>query len=124
MTTDEMTAVLQAYEKGKTIEFRRKEQGEWCECKCPSWNFDKYYYRIKNEPHYRPFMALTEVDEAILRHGIFLLSKNTSARLCITEYNGTYIWFGCNSSTIRTFAETFEDFTFADGTPFGKLVKE
>ena len=51
-TTAEMIAVLQAFEAGKTIEYRHKSWGPsaWERAPTPTWNWDAYYYRIAPSP--------------------------------------------------------------------------
>lgn len=51
MTTKEMIAVMQAYEKGKKIQckYLREEEDCWCDCNIPHWNWHVFYYRVKPE---------------------------------------------------------------------------
>lgn len=52
MTHDEMIAVITAFQNGKAVQFRHRgdEGEEWSYVGAPTWNFDKYDYRIEPEP--------------------------------------------------------------------------
>ena len=51
MTADEMIAVLEAWNDGKTIQFRPSSVAAWVDCNLqPVWNFDLTQYRVKPEP--------------------------------------------------------------------------
>lgn len=53
MTIDEMIKVLQAYKKGKPIEFRKKsDNSDWVVGDSPNWawDFSNYDYRVKKNP--------------------------------------------------------------------------
>jgi len=50
MCINEMVAVLQHYENGGEVECQSYRSHEWKNMEIPTWNFDKYYYRIKKTP--------------------------------------------------------------------------
>lgn len=134
----EFYPILQAFAEGKTIETRRKpttdnngvtkdgwyEFNDWTEM-----NELEYWinveYRIKLEPKYRPFANAEECWEEMMKHQSFGWVK-----LKDTE-SGYYLLKGIASQVIIGFNETpfsykkvFEDYTFADGEPFGVKVEE
>ena len=45
MRTVDMINIMIHYHNGGKIEF--KSDNDWVECKHPSWNWEKYTYRIK-----------------------------------------------------------------------------
>lgn len=45
-TTEEMIAVMQAYEDGEKIELRSFGRNYWELCNNPVWNWDEHEYRI------------------------------------------------------------------------------
>ena len=49
MTTTEMIAVLQAFERGEVIEYRPKNSQRWGSAE-PIWNFSQFDYRVKPKP--------------------------------------------------------------------------
>ena len=62
MTREELreaAKVMEAYANGKTIQCNdnRLGNGEWVTTDNPSFNWDKYAYRIKPEPKYRPIKS-------------------------------------------------------------------
>ena len=120
MTIDEMIAVLQAYKEGKTIEVGFC--GEWNELKEPIFDFTgKCGYRIKPEPHYRPFQSAEEVMEAIKEHGGWVrYKKGGYYKITYFADEGVQI----SDASVDSYKKSFEELTFIDGTPFGKLVEE
>ena len=130
MTIDEMIAVLQAYKEGKTIECHPiSDITGWYKLlnngAKPEWNFGKYEYRIKTEPHYRPFESAEEVLEAIKEHGSYVKEGNTYRLLkkFTAHEDGTitYTFSGWSSTTVRDWDAIHDKIVWADGTPFGKL---
>lgn len=123
MTIDEIIAVLQAYKEGKKIEVKCKIDGTWIESPVHLWNFVDNDYRVKPEPHYRPFESAEEVMEAIKEHGDWLHGTNTD---CIGFFKLLAVTArGIDTTACEpTFHFAYDMFTFADGTPFGKLVEE
>lgn len=120
MTTDEMIAVLQAYKEGKKIEVRYiHSKDDWVVALTPCWDFATYTYRVKPEPHCRPFESAEEVMEAIKEHGDWVKHDNDIERV-----------FSFNHKTVNLtysnilYSDAFKMYSFYDGTPFGKLVDE
>ena len=118
----ELIPIIQAFADGKTIEFFK--QGEWIELNDPDfmWSADKY--RIKPEPKYRPFKTQEECWEEMLKHQPFGWIKDRDGdKTFIGSINSDNSIFTC-SSEILFLKELFEDFTFADGIPFGIKTEE
>ena len=82
------------------------------------------------EPSYRPVKSQEECFEEMQKHIPFgwLKAKQNGCFLCIgkvlfsQEYENVLIAFSTNESLLRSCVPVFEEYTFADGTPFG--IKE
>jgi hypothetical protein len=134
--------VMQAYVNGKTIQyykvdlsFKIEHPGE------PNFNNkwvdvdeehlfrpDLYDYRIKPEPRNRSFKNAEECWQEMLKHQPFgwIKSKTDGHYSMVTvvydaedmrslAISGNHIW---------SLDETMSDYTFADGAPFGIVIKE
>ena len=115
----EMLPIIQAFAEGKVIECRTKPsalskswQGmnDWTEMKeLEYWvNVD---YRIKPEPKYRPFKDAKECWQEMQKHQPFGWVK----------YADKYISISAIDSN-NDYETDFDDYIFADGTPFGVKV--
>lgn len=121
----EFYPILQAFAEGKIIETRRKptadnngvtkdgwfEFNDWTEMKeLEYWvNVD---YRIKPEPKYRPFKDAKECWAEMQKHQPFGWVK----------YADKYISISAIDSN-NDYEIDFDDYTFADDTPFGVKVE-
>lgn len=131
----EFYPILQAYAEGKTIETRRKpttdnngvtkdgwfEFNDWTEMKELEY-WVNVEYRIKPEPKYRPFKDAEECWTEMEKHQPFGWVKDRNGSKYTIEnidYRGC---LSINDDGICNFDETFENYTFADGLPFG--IKE
>lgn len=110
--------IIQAFVKGKTIEFRERGCTLWAESISPIFNFAIFEYRIKPEPQYRPFKDVEECWQEMQKHQPFGWVKYKQSKFLITEVSLICVSIGKN----YYFKEAREVFTFADGTPFG--IKE
>lgn len=117
----EFYPILQAFAEGKAIECRTKPsalskswQGmnDWTEIKEIEY-WDNIEYRIKPEPKYRPFKDAEECWQEMLKHQPFGWVK----------YANKYISISAIDSN-NDYEIDFDDYTFADGTPFGIKVEE
>ena len=100
--------------------------GDWVTCNNPIWDWCKYYYRIKPEqpkPKYRPFESAEEVMEAIKEHGVWVRTKDGTYTAIINVLEDR-LFLGESISSRSYNYMLKENYTFADGTPFGKLIKE
>ncbi len=103
--------VMLAYADGKEIE--QKWDGQWVKNKKPKFNWGFDNYRIKPQPTYRPFKTAEECWQEMQKHQPlgWIKMKGESNYSCIVEVLDT-----------NNFHSDFNDYTFADGEPFG--VKE
>jgi len=117
-TTEGKIAVMQAYIEGKKIEGRPKDAEAFGNA-IPLWNWAEFDYRVKPEPKYVPYDSVMEVDRdkwitpkndtVLFRIGSLDTKDNT---ICYSFES----WINLNG--------LFEDFTYEDGTPCGKLADE
>ena len=121
--------LMQAMLEGKTIQRHLDDMG---------WVYtDKIFvgdgvslYRIKPEPEYRPFKTQEECWNEMQNHQPFgwLKSKKNGSSCCIgevswsDEFETVHIALSTSESLSRSANSMFDEYTFADGTPFG--IKE
>ena len=135
---EEFYPILQAFAEGKIIETRRKpttdnngvtkdgwfEFNDWTEMKeLEYWvNVD---YRIKPEPKYRPFNNAEECWEEMMKHQPFgwVKLKDTESGYYLLKGIASQVVIGFNENPF-SYKKVFEDYTFANGTPFGVKVEE
>lgn len=117
-TIQEQIAIMQAFADGKKIEY--SEDGtDWRDVQNPAWNWERYYYRVKEEPHYRPFKDAGECGNEMLKHKPFGWLNGKASKFNIVAFDDTECIVG---EIPYSYANMFDKFTFADGTPFG--IKE
>ena len=118
--------LMQAMLEGKTIQRHLDDMG---------WVYtDKIFvgdgvslYRIKPEPKYRPFKTNEECWNERQNHQPFgwLKSKKNGSFCCIGEvswsdaFRDVHITYSTNESLAHSTISVFNEYTFADGTPFG-----
>ncbi len=107
----ELLPIIKAYVEGKTIQIQHLD--------C-TWQDAKYLnlgrgliYRIKPEPKYRPFKDAKECWAEMQKHQPFGWVK----------YADKYISISAIDSN-NDYETDFDDYTFADCTPFGVKVEE
>ena len=117
--------IIQAYAEGKEIEIFDWTKKMWETAILPNFDCDSIFYRIKPETTYRPFKDAEECWEEMLKHQPFGWVK-----LKDTE-SWYYMLKGIASQVVIEFNETpfsykkvFEDYTFANGTPFGVKIED
>ena len=117
----EFYPIMQAFAEGKTIERRTRSwelnkgwqySTTWKETEELKFQ-DTYEYRIKPEPKYRPFKNAGECWQEMQKHQPFGWVK----------YADKYISISAVDSN-NDYEIDFDDYTFADGTPFGVKVEE
>ena len=121
----ELLPIIQAFADGKTIEYRTSG-GAWKVAQTPTWS-SCLFYRIKPEPKYRPFKTKEECWDEMLKHQPFgwLKSKKNGSFCCIGEvswsdaFRDVHITYSTNESLAHSTISVFNEYTFADGTPFG-----
>ena len=126
MTRDEAkeaAKVMEAYANGKKIQCNDNHlgNGEWVTTDNPSFNWDKYAYRIKPQPKYRPFKSQEECRNEMHKHPDFgwVIAKDSKIMYHIYVIGIGYVLMDNMSIS---FPETFAEYEFTDGTPFG--IKE
>ena len=120
--------LMQAMLEGKTIQRHLDDMG---------WVYtDKIFvgdgvslYRIKPEPKYRPFKTKEECWNEMQKHQPFgwLKSKKNGSFCCIGEvswsdaFRDVHITYSTNESLAHSTISVFNEYTFADGAPFGVM---
>ena len=120
--------LMQAMLEGKTIQRHLDDMG---------WVYtDKIFvgdgvslYRIKPEPKYRPFKTKEECWQEMQKHQPFgwLKSKKDGRLRCIgevswsDEFETVHIALSTSESLSRSANSMFDEYTFADGAPFGVM---
>ena len=124
----ELLPIMQAFAEGKTIEYRT-QGGAWKVANTPTWN-SCLFYRIKPEPKYRPFKTKEECWNEMQKHQPFgwIKSKDKGYFHLIglvqfeSEFEDVVITFATSENLARSSHSIYENYIFADGTPFG--IKE
>mgnify|MGYP007036984262 CR=1 FL=1 len=134
----EFYPILQAYAEGKTIETRRKPTTDnngvtkdgWYEFNCWTEMKELEYwvnvdYRIKPEPKYRPFANAEECWKEMMKHQPFgwVKLKDTESGYYMLKGMASQVVIGFNETPF-SYKKVFEDYTFANGTPFGVKIEE
>lgn len=117
---------MKAFLEGETVEQRAvisdNYQSGWFTHTGDDWNTNKFEYRIKPKPQYRPFKDKEECWNEMKNHQPFGWVKMDGNYKNIVEFtrkeeilvnSGFYNWsYAC------------ENITFADGTPFGMKITD
>lgn len=138
----QLVDVMQAYVNGKTIQYYKVDlsfkiehpgkpnfNGKWVDVdEGHHFRPDCYDYRIKPEPKYRPFKDVDECWQEMLKHQpfgwlkhkdddeLYYILKITDSRISMIDV--------CKEVAFYDYNETFKQYTFADGAPFGILEEE
>ena len=128
----ELLPIIQAFAEGKDIQIRNITDDGWDDINDDRMSFcaKAEAYRIKPEPKYRPFKSQEECWNEMLKHQPFgwVKSKVKGYFHLIglvqwaSELEDVMIVFATSEQLARSSRSLFEDFIFADGTPFG--IKE
>ena len=122
--------LFQAITEGKTIQWN--DMGVWRDIDGDDEGFflDTFVgntvgYRIKPEPKYRPFKDAEECWKEMLKHQPFgwVKMKDTESGYYILKCIANQVVIGLNETPF-SYKKVFEDYIFADGTPFGVKVEE
>ena len=127
----EFYPILQAFAEGKVIEFKTKPgtistsiPNEWTEMEeIRFWS--NVEYRIKPDSKYRPFKDAEECWQEMLKHQPFgwIKGKEDEYHTFITTVdNNDAMSLSGNSGW--SFIGIMNNYTFADGTPFGMKEEE
>lgn len=124
----ELLPIIQAFAKGKNIEYRTKGFNEnWKKVtQIPELSFKSFEYRIKPEPKYRPFKDAKECMAEMLKHQPFGWITSQGAFFYIIYIEDKLFGYGSACGTIlhSEFNDVLKSFTFADGVPFGVKIEE
>lgn len=127
MTKEELQnaiKVMQAYIDGEKIEWTYiNDDKVWYLINLPTWNWDKYKYRIKLESKYRPFASSEEYWNEMLKHQPFGWVKNQGLYRNIANVMSYSITFADNEARDVNYEQAFKNYTFTDGTPFGIKIE-
>lgn len=120
----ELLPIIQAYAEGKSIEFSSitDVSKAWREvADFPLGMIDKFKFRIKPEPKYRPFANAEECWAEMQKHQPFGLvkTKDKGIRLYIIGLNQKSAF----TQVGHKYDEALDEFIFADGVPFGVKVE-
>ena len=121
----ELLPIIQAWAEGKNIQFL--SDGEWHDINQADFTCYPDKYRIKPEPKYRPFKTNEECWNEMQNHQPFgwLKSKKDGRLRCIgevswsDEFETVHIALSTSESLSRSANSMFDEYTFADCTPFG-----
>ena len=125
--------IIQAFAEGRKIERKTRswelnkgwhDVTQWEETEELIFR-DTFVYRIKPEFKYRPFKDAEECLKEMSKHTPFgLIKKNVSkAFYCIGSFDIKNIYIGTTQG-MHSYADSLENFTFVDDTPFGVKVEE
>lgn len=123
----ELSPFIKAFGEGKDIEMRSKnphaQLNGWA--KMDEFIFGNFEYRIKPEPNYRPFKNAEECWQEMQKHQPvgFMKFKDTESGYYMLTGISRCVGVGINDS-LFSYDRVFDDYTFADGTPFGIKVEE
>lgn len=128
----QLLPIIQAYAEGRVIECRTKPSfiegsdvpNDWTEMKeIEFWKHTEY--RIKPEPKYRPFYDnAEECWQEMMKHQPFgwVKMKGTESKYYMLKCIGSRVVIGLDETPF-SYKKVFEDYVFADGTPFGVKVE-
>lgn len=126
----DLLPIIKAFAENRPIERRTIGATNWADTNqicLQLYEEKKIEYRIKPEPKYRPFKTQEECWEEMMKHQPFgwVKSKMNGRFSCIGEVYGSdefetvFIALSTSESLSRSSDSMFEQYTFADGTPFG-----
>ena len=124
----ELLPIIQAYAEGNAIQLF--DGGKWLDVYETDFHKSTYKYRIKPEPKYRPFKTQEECWNEMLKHQPFgwVKSKDKGYFHLVglvqfaSELEDVMITFATSENLARSSHSIYENYIFADGTPFG--IKE
>ena len=112
--------LIKALSEGKEIEYKDYKD-EWGVIEKFTFSDEPSHYRIKPEIKYRPFKSKEECWEEMHKHSDFgwVIAKDSKIMYHIYVVGTGYVLIDGMSIS---FSETFDEYEFTDGTPFG--IKE
>ena len=128
----ELLPVIKALAEGKTIQDKIEGVTDWVDTDEINLEYEgqKIKHRIKPEPKYRPFKNQEECWNEMMKHQPFgwLKSKDKGYFHLVglvqfaSELEDVMITFATSDNLARSSHSIYENYIFADGTPFG--IKE
>ena len=117
----ELMPIIQAFAEGKAIQ--QTDGYDWYDLDYPDFMANGSSYRIKPETKYRPFKNAEECWQEMQKHQPFgwLKDKNDEHLTLITVVDNDKL-MALNGRVGWDFLGMMNNYTFADGMPFG--VKE
>lgn len=124
----ELLPIMQAFAEGDEIQYRNN-YNEWIDVKTGEglcFTRPSSCYRIKPEPKYRPFKSQEECWQEMLQHRPFGWIKSNEdghyAMVTTVDDIEGEKYIAISGNNLWSFDDTINNYTFADGTPFG--IKE
>lgn len=114
----ELLPIIQAYADGKQIQYFEERTMRWEDITAPSW-ICGIPYRVEPESKYRPFKNAEECWKEMLKHQPLGWTKDRDNNKTFVGSVNTDNTISMGSSEVLFLEDTFKDFTFDDGTPFG-----
>lgn len=122
-----LVPIISAYAEGRILQY--KEEEGWRDIEDSeglSINTiikDAENYRIK--PEYRPFANAEECWQEMMKHQPFgwVKMKGTESKYYMLKCIASRVVIGLEETPF-SYKKVFEDYVFADGTPFGVKVEE
>ena len=133
MTREEAKRRAELYSavaNGKTLQIQSSVNGEWIDVQNATLvciDDDRFIYRVKPEPKFRPFRNQEECWNEMLKHHPFgWLKRKTDERhrFIVEMFSFTDSYTAFKNGTLSFSSTAFNDYTFADGTPFGMPEEE
>mgnify|MGYP006951587341 CR=1 FL=1 len=128
--TKDLIKIMQAFLEGEVIEQRAivsdNYQSSWFTHSGDDWNTNKFEYRIKPKPQYRPFKDIDECWAEMKNHQPFGWVKIDGDYVNIIKldhvnpsFYANMVWFQvCRDEILK------DNVFFADGTPFGIKITD
>ena len=121
----ELLPIIKAFAEGKEIQYRTCPD-KWVdieENERVNFTSPPSDYRIKPKPKYRPFKNQEECWNEMLKHQPFGWIRSIATQCLLNiDYIGRHTYGIWINNSIMYFDTAFNDYNFADGTPFG--IKE
>ena len=126
----ELLPIIKAFAEGKQIQDKIEGLTDWVDTNEINFVYEctRIKHRIKPEPKYRPFKTKEECWNEMLNHQPFgwVISKKSASYVnlgSITQHNNNVeITFSTNEGEHFSTERLFNNYTFADGTPFGSKL--
>ena len=119
--TEYCIKVMQAYVEGKQIQY--DDDGIWIDIDDPDWDWHNCDYRIKPKTKCRPFRDVEECWQEMLNHRPFgwIKSNEDGHYAMVTTVDNVEgeKYIAISGNNLWSFDDTMNNYTFADGEPFG-----